>query len=351
MIVTFVCPSAPTPTGGVTALYEFANGLARRGHVVHIVHGPFWGRRIDSMADLAWFDFEPAVHHHVVEDTRDPRLPEADILFGTEGPRRMGLPVLIIQGLDMFPKEMERRVFRTPCLKICVASWLVDVGARFGVPPEQLVYVPMGIDHGLFRVTRALDDRPATVGMLYNPHPAKGWHAGRLALERAHEAIPTMRAVVFGTEAPSRSLPEWMDFVEAPSGERLRDEVYNRCSVFLQASRWEGFGFTAVEAMACGCALVTTDNGGSRDYALDGVTARTAAPGDLEGLGRHLVALLEDPAQRVSLAHAGLAHVARFDWDLAAEQMEGHLERYLGDPEAFMEPPADEPTGIRDRGA
>lgn len=47
--------------------------------------------------------------------------------------------------------------------------------------------------------------------------------------------------------------------------------------------------------MACGCAVVTLDTGGSRDFARDGVTALVAEQGDLDGLAANLVAVLRDP--------------------------------------------------------
>jgi glycosyltransferase involved in cell wall biosynthesis len=327
--------------GGVTALYELANGLARRGHEVNVFHGPFWGRRISSLDELAWFSFDPGVRHHLVDDTRDPSLPDADIIFGTESPARMGLPVLIVQGFEMFPEETERRAFRTPCLKVCVASWLLEAGARYGTPPEQLVHVPMGIDHDTFRQTRPLDHRPVHVAMLYNPHPAKGWKTGYAALRRARARVPDMEAIVFGAEPPPEPLPPWITFVTAPQPEDLVADVYNRCRIFVQPSLYEGFGFTAVEAMACGCALVSTDNGGSRDYAVDDETALVCEPGTAGPLARRIEALLLDDGLRLRLADNGVRHVQRFRWERSAELLEHHLERYLADPAVFQRPPAD----------
>ncbi len=75
-----------------------------------------------------------------------------------------------------------------------------------------------------------------------------------------------------------------MTFTLDPDPERLVSDIYDRSRVFVQASHYEGFGFTAVEGMACGAALVTTDNGGSRDYAFHGETALVVPPGDVDGL-------------------------------------------------------------------
>jgi glycosyltransferase involved in cell wall biosynthesis len=239
----------------------------------------------------------------------------------------------------MFPEELERETFRARGLKVCVASWLVRAAARYGVDPTQVVHVPMGIDHSLFRTVEDPAPRAPLVGMLYNSHPAKGWDPGGAALERVHAAVPEMRAVIFGTEVPRSPLRDWATFVHDPSPQDLVEQVYNRCQVFVQPSYYEGFGFTAVEAMACGCALVSTDNGGSEDYALPDETALVARPGEADALARHVVTLLRDAPRRTRLAAAGAEFVRRFDWDRAAAQLEEHLERYLADPAAFQKPP------------
>lgn len=333
MILTFCCPSDARPVGGVTVLYELANGMCRRGHTVRIAHLPAWGRRIASLADLSWFDFEPDIEHFLVEDRTDPSLPPSDIVFDRGFPDRLGRPVVVVQGVEMIPVELERAIFRTPGLKVCVASWLIEEAVRrYGVPRADLVHVPLGIDHDTFRPTSPLEDRPAQVGLLSNLHPAKGWLNGLRALELARAQVPHMRAVVFGTHPAPEVIPDWATYVENPRSADLVDQVYGRCSVFLQPSQYEGFGFTAVEAMACGCALVSTDNGGSRDYAFPGETALVAAPSDVERLGEHVASLLHDQELRYRLARAGMSLVQGFRWDRSAELLEAHLERYLADP-------------------
>jgi L-malate glycosyltransferase len=178
--------------------------------------------------------------------------------------------------------------------------------------------------------------------MLHHSHPAKGWAVGRQVLEAVHARVPGLRAVVFGAEAPDEPVPDWMTVVVDPSPEVLVEQVYNASQVFLQPSIYEGFGFTAVEAMACGCALVSTDNGGSDDYAHHDETALVAPPGDIGLLADHVETLLRDEGRRRRIAAAGADYVRRFRWDRAAEELELHLERYLADPAAVLDAPFDD---------
>jgi glycosyltransferase involved in cell wall biosynthesis len=124
--------------------------------------------------------------------------------------------------------------------------------------------------------------------------------------------------------------------------------VYGRAQVFLQPARREGFGLTPVEAMASGCALVTTDHGGSRDYAFEGRTARLVPFDDPVATADAIEALLDDAGQRDALAAAGRTVTEQFDWDRAAEILEGHLERYLADPAALQHEPTDAPMFLDD---
>lgn len=342
MIISIPCPSAPHPIGGVTALYDFANALARRGHTVHLVHADYFGCRIESLADLSWFPFEASLHHHIVQGedllTATPVVPRADVVFATGLPRELGLPVHLVQGFEMLHPWIEREAFRAPSLKVCIARWLVEVGEFFGVPREEFRVVPMGIDHQVFRPP-ASDERPYDVAILHSAHPAKGWTVGRAALDLVREDRPDLRVVAFGTATPTEDLPDWITFLEAPVAEVLARDVYGASRVFVQASNYEGFGFTAVEAMACGAALVTTDNGGSRDYAVPGETALVVDPGDVPGMAQAIAALLDDDHHRHAITLAGTAFVRRFDWDRGARLLEGCLEEYLADPGPFLQDP------------
>lgn len=345
MILSFAWPSTPQYSGGVVALYEFANALARRGHDVHFIHGPAWKDRIDRIEQLSWFSFAPTITHHIVDSYDDPSLPEGDVVFSPWVPHRLGLPMVFVQGHLMMARQIERSAFRARCPKICIASWLADVLVdEYGVPPEQVLHVPLGIDHGLFTVTTPIEHRPVDIALLHHLHPAKGWEVGRDAVAAVRRHRPDLRVDVFGIVDPPERIPSWMRFHLNLDRPALARRI-GQARVFVQPSWYEGFGFTAVEAMACGCALVSTDNGGSRDYALDGATALVVEPGNDAAMADAIEALLADDERRLALARSGTEHVRRFDWDRGAEQLEAALLAYVAAPARFQgsPEPSDEP--------
>lgn len=59
-------------------------------------------------------------------------------------------------------------------------------------------------------------------------------------------------------------------------------EIMKSCDVFIFPSKREGLGLAAIEAMACGMPLVTSDRHGILDYAQNGVNAITCDPSDYQ---------------------------------------------------------------------
>jgi glycosyltransferase involved in cell wall biosynthesis len=156
--------------------------------------------------------------------------------------------------------------------------------------------------------------------MNFDPHPSKGGETGMNALGALHQAVGTP-SIAFGTRSPEQPTPSGTRFMLAPDQARIAREIYNTSSVYLQPSLREGFGMCAVEAMACGCALVSTDNGGSVDYALDGETALVCG-NDEEEMFESMRRLVRDDDLRTRIATNGAAFVRRFRWSVSADRFE-----------------------------
>jgi glycosyltransferase involved in cell wall biosynthesis len=181
------------------------------------------------------------------------------------------------------------------------------------------------VDPALFHpVPEDRHDGLLRVLMLHHEYDWKGVPEGLAAYGRESAHHPELRLVGFGVKAPRAALP-YDEFFENLPQERL-GWLYSRCPIYLCPSWDEGLGMPPMEAMACGAALVTYDNGGCRDYALPGETALVAPRRDVDALSRALARMVEEPDLRRRLAEAGQALIrTRFDW----EQATTHLERLL----------------------
>lgn len=341
MILSFLAPSTSYPVGGNAMIYEFATAMAERGHDVHMYHHFLWGDdHVESLDEIGWYTFRAPMKHHfgVADDEIEP----ADVFFGwspaVEENPQWGLPICWIQGYRMYPGDDEEANFRKPCPKICIASWLVDVARSHGVPDGELVHISNALNHDHHRLTARIEGRPPRILWCYNNHPKKGAALAFDVLAEIRRRRPDVEIVAFGNRPMQEPLPPGMTYHHNPDQDVLVQELYNTASIFLWTSEVEGFGLPALEAMACGAALVTTDNGGSRDYAIHDETALVAPYPDRDALVGHVLRLLDDDAERVRIAAAGNELARTFTWERSGEQLEAFLLEYLANPTAHGRP-------------
>ena len=354
--ITFVLPMFLTaPSGGFKVVYEYANRLHRRGHSVTVVHPRTlaldggsndwrdlvksylwaWKLRWRHRPLIAWFRLDPGVRIRLVRDLRESLLPDGDVIVATafqtafpvagyEG--RKGRAWYLIQSYEdwMGEEARVRESWQLPLRKIVVSRWLERRAHELG-EGARTVRIPPGLDGDQFRVLHPAETRQRPrVGMLAHPLAIKGTADGVAALTRVQQRIPSLEAVLFGTTPRPADLPDWIEYEQSPSPSALVD-LYNSCQVFLHPSHLEGWGLPAVEAMACGCALVAAHNEGVDDFAEDGVTALVVPIRAPEQLAEAVERLLTEEDLRHRLAAAGRERVAQFNWSTAVDLMEETL--------------------------
>ena len=349
MRIAFVLPLvSAAPVGGFKVVYEYANLLVARGHEVAVLHPLGWEpprsrrerlrRRYDcwrfgrdQALVVPWMEIDERVRLTVVAERTKLELPAVDALVATSwvtaAPVAAAVPekgagFYLIQGYEIWdgdPAEV-RATWLLPLRKIVVSRWLAEIAAEIGVESDT-TYVPIGVDQERWGVDLAPEQRPPRVGATFSPF--KDGSESIAALTRARAELPELTALAFGTAARPQDLPGWVEYVRRPEPAELR-ALYNSCSIFLQASKNEGWGLPAAEAMACGCALVTYDTGGSRDYAEDLETARVVEPG-ADSLAAAIVGLDSDRELRLALAQRGRERVGRFTWGRSIAALEATL--------------------------
>ena len=93
---------------------------------------------------------------------------------------------------------------------------------------------------------------------------------------------------------------------------------YRRITLYVTASRNEGFGLTPFEAMASQSAVVASDAGAYPEIVVPGETGEIVAAGDGEALTRAIALYLADPEKAFDAGRKGLHHV-RENFDLVRE--------------------------------
>ena len=107
-------------------------------------------------------------------------------------------------------------------------------------------------------------------------------------------------------------------FAGAQPQDRLR-EYYVAADATVLPSYYESFGMVALEAMACGSAVVASRVGGLQTTVRDGVTGLLVPEGDACALAGTIARVLDDAALRWRLGREGVRWAAGHRWPCVAE--------------------------------
>jgi len=96
--------------------------------------------------------------------------------------------------------------------------------------------------------------------------------------------------------------------------------LLSSATVFLFPSEYEGFGLPVLEAMACGCPVITTNVSSLPE--VGGNAAIYVSPKNPEQLGHEIDRLLVSESLRQEYIVKGIEHSGKFSWDKTAQMTE-----------------------------
>lgn len=106
-----------------------------------------------------------------------------------------------------------------------------------------------------------------------------------------------------------------LGFVENPYAYMQRSDV------FVLSSRWEGFGNVLVEAMACGCPVVSTNcPSGPAEILGNGEYGILVPVGDVEKMAKSIIKILTNKELREELSNKALKRAKEFHVEKAVEK-------------------------------
>ena len=356
-------PSRPVGAGVYTL--EIARELARRSEVeLHLAT-----RRNDASR---WSSLAPSATIHADvpesrparlawEQTGAPRLAtrvKADLWHGPHYtlPMRLAIPsVVTVHDLTFFehPEWHERtkvmffrRMIRASTTR---AAAIIAVSAHTGrrlesvlAPTAPVFVAPHGVDHERFQpigpndlpLLAATGIRPPYLAFAATIEPRKDVPNLIRAFAQIAADRPELKLVIAGRDGWGT---EQVRDAAAHSGCTTRilrvgwmaDDVlpafFRRAEAVAYPSLEEGFGLPALEALACGAALVTTTGSAMQDVV--GNAAELVAPRDTEALAAALARVCDDPEIRARLQKAGPERARSFTWEASVHQ---HLAAYAG---------------------
>lgn len=361
--------SGHAPLGGQKVAYEYANGLAARGHHVTAIHPAilyrdaplsqvakqfvrYLQRKVDgSYRPSSWFKMDPRVKLEWVPSLHPRYITNSDVVIATAWqtaewlnlyPAEKGKRACLVYDFEHYMNAtpwVQKRIGLSFAQRMKVIATSPAVSEMLNASgANDAAYIPNGIDFQVFYEERALDHSLRnSIGFPTRSEPFKGTKEAISALSIVRERFNRgIRFWSFGGLRPSY-LPDWIEYHERPSDEDLR-KLYNQTLIFAVPSHYEGWGLPGAEAMSCGAVLASTDNGGVRAYATHLRNALLSPPRDPAALAKNILQLLTDSTLRMKLAEQGLSDIRQFTWHKAIGSLEHLIEEMCSAPAPHQTP-------------
>jgi D-inositol-3-phosphate glycosyltransferase len=319
-------PPRPVPKDELVRHVPAIAGVLRRAWSVErpdVVHAHFWMSGLAALAAARDLDVPVVQTFHALGTVKRRHQGEQD----SSPAERVSTERVVARGVDRVIATCSDEVFEL---------------ARMGVPRGRISVVPCGVDVDLFSprgpaVPRGDRRRLVSVGRLVR---RKGVDEAIAALSRVTGA----ELVVAGGTGPDDPDAERLAAVAAARGvgDRVRfhgpvtrgelPALLRSADAVVCAPWYEPFGMVALEAMACGRAVVASAVGGLTDTVVDGVTGLHVPPRQPRALAAALSELLGSPTMVQAYGVAGRDRaVARYTWNRIAAATAEVYQKVIAD--------------------
>ena len=331
------------PIGGYKVIYEYANRISQKGHNVCIVYDCsrlFYKDKFDFIRILkihikynrnkSWFKLDKRVKlRYALHGINNESITDSDFIIGSaietiepiyDLSKKKGIKIYFVQDIEnwRYPDEYVNKTYSWPFIKIAISNWIKDRVDRYS--KTSTTVINNGLDFSLLRIVTPIAERnPHSVSMLYHALEHKGSKYGLEALIMLKKDIPDLTAEMFGAVEKPTDLPEWINYTKQATAKQVA-EIYNKTSVFLCPTINEGFGLTGAESMACGCALVSTEYTGVKEYAVNKVNSLLCDTKNAAALYKNMKILMNDNELRIRLSNQGHKDIQKLDWNISVNK-------------------------------
>lgn len=158
------------------------------------------------------------------------------------------------------------------------------------------------LPYGMLTCNNRTIVNPKVIGVVSRLEPIKGMDLVIPAFAEVKKHHPEVKLIVVGdgalksamvNQAEELHLMDSIEWAGRQPQEKLH-EWYGKMDIVLMPSRSEGFGLTAIEAMANGCVVVASNTGGLAEVVKDGEVGVLHKPEDIADIAAKINMLLED---------------------------------------------------------
>lgn len=229
---------------------------------------------------------------------------------------------------------------------VCTRYMQEQVERTLLCPSDKVDIVYNGVNRHRFAFEWSEEERTAQRAKLALPHEKIVMYVGRFVREKGIQVLlasvnavlaqePNAKFIIVGGGNRERfeRFVEWAGLSERVHftgfmANRALHQLYRVADVAVFPSLYEPFGIVALEAMAAGVPVVSTDAGGLKEVVLHDVTGTSSFAGDAGSLAWAILKVLKDPERAARLnQNAAMRLTTDFDWARIARQTKGIYER------------------------
>jgi glycosyltransferase involved in cell wall biosynthesis len=230
-----------------------------------------------------------------------------------------------------FPLFMQERVARRLDRIVTVSkASRAEIERYFRIPESEVPVVYNGTDSEIFRPIPGVEKETDMLFVGRTEDRKKGIGTMLEALSMLPEHV-TLK-IVDGRIPPDGLVPQLIRRFGLEKRVLIRDEMlsveelvreYSTARVAIVPSFFEGFGFPASEAMACGLAVIANAAGALPEVVgTDGSAGRLVPPRNAAAMAQAMKDVLADPEQTAQLGRNARARVeSEFQWSAAAANL------------------------------
>lgn len=184
--------------------------------------------------------------------------------------------------------------------------------------------IPNAIDGTIFndKIDRFNKIEEPYILMVGNPNLAfKGIGEIIDAFSIVKTQIPNIKLYLISPIEPKSEIKDKIDKIFVNPPQQQIADLYRKALLYVCASHYESFCLPVLEAMACGCPVVSTGNVGVLEYAKNNYNALIAKIGDPLDIATKMLKILKNDDLRNKLIKNGLLTAKKFEWSNTTSQL------------------------------
>ncbi len=216
---------------------------------------------------------------------------------------------------------------------IAVSNYLKGETIKtFKLEGKKVIYIPNGVDISLFNNKHAVKEKKIIFVGRFSLEKGIDLVADtfkkildttsnvKVVLVAKTSRIESLQGIIKEFEDLEKKYPARFSWIKDSQDRRTIANLYKNAMICIQPSRYEAFGLSAIEAMACGDVVICSNQGGLPEVV--GHAGFVVSPKS-EDFVTVALKLLNNPKLRKKYASRGIQRASQYDWDsIAAKTFE-----------------------------